>query len=322
MIKYLSILALGLTACGTQHYSALSADEQRIADRVAQVRALRSEIAAFWPGFDAPQNDVPLLYYTDSVCYAVNPAPEFLDRFPARLAYRDAGMTIYKTARPDSVAFHMEAHFDFGDSTAFNARIPYLYCSSPEITRSTIPDVTTDSIWMPMLLHEYAHGFQFCQPGMARTFAREMIPGSETEFSRLHKRLEWFDTAIKSENASLRAALATENQAVRDSCIRAFRIQRSERKLRMAAEMGDSTVRAEEIYESMEGMARFVEVRVGVQLGSYSPDQAWINDTDHSGYFFATGYNLICLLDKCGVDKSRIFTEEMRPLETFLTTAN
>lgn len=315
----LSILILiGFAACNTS-YSDLTKDEQLIVNRIRQVRELRGEVATYWPQFDAPQYDVPLLYYTDSVCYALNPEQQFRDEFKAQLIYRDTECEIYKTALPDSIPFHMETQITFDDSTRYNSHMPYLYCSSPQITALTITDVTTDSLWLPMVLHEYAHGFQYRQQGVAESFAREMADIPENNLSRLHTRLDWFDRAIKAENGMLLAALDTDIPAVRDSCIRNFQTLRATRKQKMSAELGDSAVRAEEIYELMEGMARYIEAHVGFRLGSYTEADKWLYDTDCSGYFFATGYNLVQLLDKCGVDKSRLFTPEMFPLETFLT---
>lgn len=310
-----------MEAC-VPHPGQVSDAEQSIVDRIRTIRELRTQIAAdCWPGFDAPEFDVPLHYYTDSVCYAVNPLPEYRDAFAARLIYHGDGIDIYKRALPDTLAFHMETHLNFDDPTACCCNMPTIACSSPEMTRRTVPDVVSDSLWLPMVLHEYAHGFQYRQPGFAQAFAREMAVFDESELSRLHKRVAWFDRAVKAENTTLLATLETTDRTARDSCIRLFRTLRRDRKRRMAAEMGDSTVRAEEIYESMEGMARYVEAHAGMLLGTYSGDEAWMCDTDSSGYFFATGYNLIRLIDRCGADKSQLLTDELLPLERFLPAA-
>lgn len=318
---YLLFIPLCMIAC-VSHSAGTTDPEQPIVDRIRTIRELRTQIAAdCWPDFDAPKFDVPLLYYTDSVCYAVDPLPEYRDTFAARLIYHRGGIDIYKTALPDTLPFHMETHLNFDDPTVCDGSMPTIACSSPEITQRTVPDVVSDSLWLPMVLHEYAHGFQYRQPGFAQAFAREMTVFDESELSRLHKRVAWFDRAVKAENTTLLAALETTDRTARDSCIRLFRTLRRDRKQRMAAEMGDSTVRAEEIYESMEGMARYVEAHAGMLLGTYSGDEAWMCNTDSSGYFFATGYNLIRLIDRCGADKSQLLTGELLPLEHFLPAA-
>lgn len=320
MNKYLLIgMAALFAACGNLS-ERLTPAEGRIVERIRQVRCLRSTAA--WPSLADAAYDTPLLYYTDSVCYAVNPTARFLEEFAARPVYRDADMEIYKAPLPDSLPFHMETQMNFTDSTAHNARIPLLCCSSPELTVRIVPDVTSDSVWLPMVLHEYAHGFQFQQPGVATTFAREMISVPEDTLKSLHLRYDWLGRAVKAENDLLLAAIDAGASVKRDSCIRRFRELRAARKQRMATELGDSVVRAEAIYESMEGMARYVEACAGFRLGSYTQADDWLWRTDRSGYFFATGYNLVRLLDQCGADKSQFFTPELPPLERFLEPAN
>ena len=320
MRKLIGFLLL-FTACGTQQNTLVPA-EQPILRRILQIRELRTAAAVSWVGLDAPEHDTPLLYYTDSVCYAVNPSPQFRSEFAGTLAYCDHGIEIYKTTLPDSHPFHMETQMDFSDTTAFNGKMPYLFCSSPELTVQTITDVVSDSLWLPMVLHEYVHGFQFRQPGFAAAFAEEDISIPEAELARLHKRNDWFNRAIKAENEALLTALEATDNTGRDSCIRNFITLRTERKQRMTAELGDSLMRAEEVFELMEGGARLVEAQAGFSLGVYSEADKWLYDTDESGYFFATGYNLMRLLDKCGIDKSRLYTERILPLETYLTIKN
>lgn len=317
--RLLIAVAALLAACGNPS-EGLSPAEGRIVERIRQVRELRS--AAAWPGLADADYDTPLLYYTDSVCYAVNPTARFLEEFGAHPVYRDAELEIHKVPLPDAQPFHMETQMNFSDSTAFNARIPVLCCSSPELTVRVVSDVTNDSQWLPMVLHEYAHGFQFRQPGVAAAFAREMISVPEDTLKMLHLRHDWLGRAVKAENDLLLSAIDAEASAARDSCIRRFGELRAARKQRMAAALGDSVVRAEAIYESLEGMARYVEACAGFRLGSYTEADDWLWRTDRSGYFFATGYNLIRLLDRCGADKSQFFTPELPPLERFLQPAN
>lgn len=317
---YLLLAAAGITACG-ERACGLSDAEQPILDRILQVRELRAAAAERWPGFDDPQYDTPLLYLTDSVCYAVDPEERFRAQYDARLVCRTAGCNIYKTALPDSLPFHMETQYDFGDSTAFNHRIPYLFCSSPEITRSVETSVTDLTYWLPMVLHEYAHGVQLRQPGYLEAFRAAIVDTPEMEIAVLHKRHDWLDKAVRAENQALLEALDAENIAARDTSVGRFRELRRARKQRMAAELGDSIVLTEAVYEAMEGVARFVEAQAGIALGSYSEADTWLFDTDCAGYFFATGYNLVRLLDRCGVDKSQLFTGSIRPLEDFLTTS-
>lgn len=320
-IVYILLFALSFGACSDK-IPVLTDAEQQIVGRIRQIRELRVFTATRWPEFDVPEYDVPLLYYTDTVCYALHPNREFREAFNARLAYRDAEIEIYKATLPDTLPFHMETQLAFGDSTAFNSHTPFLFCSSPEITLRAVPDVTTDSVWLPMVLHEYAHGFQYSQQGFAAAAARALPSIAENELARYHKRYDWFDRAVKAENTELLAALDASDTAVRDACIRNFQTLRTERRARMSQEFGDSIVRDEVFYELMEGMARFIEAQVGFHLGSYSESDDWLYDTDSSGYFFATGYNLVRLLDLLSIDKSRLYTDGIQSLETFLQTTD
>lgn len=314
----LPLATIGITAC-CDRPSGLSDAEKPVLDRIRQVRELRVAAAEYWPGVDAPHYDTPLLYLTDSVCYAVNPTSRLREEYGARPVYRDADIAIYKTVLPDSLPFHMEVQNDFGQPEDGTELIPTLFCSSPEITRTFEPDVTDDALWLPMVIHEYAHGFQFQQPGFAGAFRTSVANVPEMELASLHKQHDWLDRAVREENTALLEALQTADDKVRDSCIVRFKELRRARKQRMATILGDSIVRSEEAYELMEGMARFIETQAGIRLGSYTGDEDWLRDTDRAGYFFATGYNLIRLLDRCGADKSQLFTARIRPLEDFLT---
>lgn len=316
-----AMLAAGCFAACLPPHSEPVGTERLVVERILRIRDLRAVIdTAIWPGFAAPEFDTPLVYYTDSLCYAVDPTPAFRERFAARFLCRCAGATVYKTALPDTLPFHMETQMNFSDSTAYDRRMPFLHCSSPELTRRSIPDVASDSVWLPMVLHEYAHGWQLRRPGFADAYRRRMPDIPETELGRLHKRLDWFDRAIGAENEALLAALAAPDAAREATAVARFRSLRKTRKVRMAAELGDSTLRAEEIYELMEGMARYVEAAAGFRLGTYAPDEEWLWNPDASGYFFAMGYNLVRLLHRQDTDLSQLFADSIRPLETFLTT--
>lgn len=312
---------LSLTAC-KEHRAGWSDAEQRIADRIVQVRELRTHTAAAWPGFDAPEYDTPLLYYTDSVCYAVDPPAPFRNRSGARLVYRDRALAVYKIALPDTLSFHMETRMHPADSTAYDYRTPFVHCSAPEILARTIPDLTGDSLWLPMVLHEYVHRVQLRHPGFAANCFSQRPDVPEPELARLHRRCEWFGGAVRAENEALLVALDATDPAARDSCIGRFSMLRAARKRQMAARFGDSTLRAEEIYELMEGTARYAEVRAGIRLGCYAESDAWIGDTDSCGYFFATGYNLVRRLVQQGADLSACYTGQLHPLDTYLEHTN
>lgn len=313
---FLIFLALGLVACGVQHPT-LTEREQTIVERIKQIRELRADATEIWPGFSAPQYDAPLLYFTDSVCYAVNPTRDFQVKYKARLAYHDEEIEIYKTLRPDSQYFHMVTDINFDDSNAYNNHVPFLRCSSPEITRHAVSGITNDSTWLPLVLHEYTHGFQLRHIEFAKGFAQMTSRVSESDLKKLYKTHKWMRKAVGEENETLLKALSAESDSLRDTLVSSFLSLRTARKEKMTKELGDSVVEAEAVYELVEGMARYVEANAGFQLGVYKESADWLYRADRSPYFFATGYNLIRLYDKYKGDKSRLVTTPILPLESY-----
>ena len=113
MKRYLLLLAsaLLLGSCSTPEPEG----EALIVERIRMVQQLRAEAGRSWPALLRPEYDVPLLYYTDSVCYAVNPTQHFLGRMECRPMHEEKGLNIRKCARPDSLPFHMQAIMSFDD---------------------------------------------------------------------------------------------------------------------------------------------------------------------------------------------------------------
>ena len=313
---YGSLMVLLLAACTAR--PTLKGPEEAILERLFAVRECRQQIADVWPEFGAPEYDVPMLYYTDTACYGLNLPPDFGDSLGARLVHEQPGFRLHKMPLPDSLPFHMETSLEFFDSTRSDYLRPYIVCSSPEIVVRMVPDVTSDQAWIPMVLHEYAHGYQYSHRAFCRNVADKLPSLPENELERLHKRIDWFDRAIRAENEALLEALSAEDSTLRAACIHTFLTRRAARKERMALELGDSTVRDEEVFELMEGMARYIEAEAGFHLGSYSEKDTWLYDTDRSGYFFVTGYNLMRLFDRMGIDKQLLYVDSIRPLEYYL----
>lgn len=94
-------IAICLGACSLSAAATTEA-ERPIVERIRTIRKLRARIAErCWPGFDAPAYDAPLLYYTDSVCYAVAPGGSACDSASARLLFRDRDIAIRRIALLD-----------------------------------------------------------------------------------------------------------------------------------------------------------------------------------------------------------------------------
>lgn len=302
-----------LTACGNA--GTPPTGEGLIASRIRKIRDLRVECN--WPGFTLPQFDTPLLYYTDSICYAVAPTHRFREIFGIQSTIRDKEIEIFKTALPDSLPFHMETQITFGDST-YQDNSPFLHCSSPEITAQFINGVASDDAWALMALHEYMHGFQYKHAEFAEAFGRHVSDIPQRTFRTLYRGYDWLRLEANAENDALLTALSAKNAFVRDSCIRSFFSIRERRKSRMAEDFGDQMALAETYYETMEGTARYIEAKAGFRLGLYTEKDDWLWNTGSTYYFYATGYNLVRLLDKLGGDKSRLFNEPTLSLAQLL----
>jgi hypothetical protein len=328
--------------------------EQVAIDRIEYVYDLKPVVEKHWPGFSDRRLDIPLVYYTDSVCYAVNPTEELLAARPDALkVFDNSDIKIYRTALLDSVPFHMSVSMSLGDpdpaAPDYDYRSPLVLCSSFEITRTIVPGVESVGEWATMLMHEYFHGFQFRHPEFLNHYeqAALYLPPQDT-LKRLYKNDERFRESIDRENDALLAALdalgATETPAkvkaeagaeagaeetlsttdIREAAAQVatfFRL-RDERRTLTQRQSGFDTTSLEQLYETMEGTARYVEWALSGELGLFDPATGmpeWLWRTDKTTWFYASGFNMARLLDKLGGRwRSRLFNEGSLSLEQIL----
>lgn len=320
-------------------------EERLIQARVEYLYDLKSLIGEkIWPGVDDPKFDVPLLYYSDSVCYAVNPGKKFLQQHDSQLLSGKRGINIYKTTLPDSIPFHMSVSFSFGDdSESYDYRTPYLKCSSFEITGGYVPDVPSVEMWATMVIHEYFHGYQFSHPLFLEYYER-ILGTTQGMLKKLYDENTGYKEMVDSENAILLAALAMDNGKEILNKLSTFRDRRNGRRLLMEGKTDFPIADVEKGYETIEGTARYVEYGLYKEFSYKKPDsklvkadasydsyscfrdfdmnkEKWLYATEYTPhYFYATGFNIARILDKLGVDyKSRLFNEEHLTLEDILT---
>lgn len=292
----------------------MTAEDRLAVTRIGEVLELKQQIAGLvWPGFDDPQFEVPLIYFTDSLCYAVNPEARFLAQYPATLRYRDGKLKIYTTPPIDSLEFHMQGTISLDPAdvdSAYDYRTAYLLCSSPEITARCIPETDEMAVWRTMVLHEYFHGFQLRHPALLARF-EDSGAGfiSSKELVGYYMGNGWYKELADRENELLLAALEADDTAETGRNIAAFRQVRAERREKMRRELRPETVGIEQVYETMEGTARYIEFHA--HPGGYDlATNDWLYRADRSQYMYATGFNIVRLLDKLGVDyKTRLFDE-------------
>ena len=292
---------------------AMSADAQRLnkdVERLQYVYALKVVINdSVWSGFADKQYDVPLLYYGDTCCYVVNPTEKFLDKYPSVLIHRDYNIQIYQTEKVDDKPFHMHVTFTDEESN-IDYRTPIMRCSSLEQTSKTIPDVTSVNEWATMVMHEYFHGFQFKNDGYLDTYetiTNTVLPDTLIALAACH---DWYRESITQENDFLLKAIDANDIEASRAYIQSFFKLRNERRERVKKELCIDIVALEQLYETMEGSARYIEYCLYRHFGNFSlSDAKWLYTVGRK-YYYATGFNLLRLSDKLEIDyKYAIFKD-------------
>lgn len=310
-------------------FYASAQQEAPIFERISYVFQLKPQLAKVWPGFDKTVYDVPLLYFTDSSTYVANPTPTFLAHYRPEQVYQDEVIRIYRTAeRLDEEPFHMEVGvFSEGESTVSD---PMMYASSLEETQKFVPDVNDTETWVTMIMHEYFHGFQFMHPAYLQ-WAQNTSFLSKDSLLDAYKTKAWYREAIDQENEALLLALAEQDPVQTIKHSQDFFRLREQR--RQKSNQPEAIANAERFYETMEGTARYMEVKLyeAFQGKEAAPelsqadtayhhyryfkeflleDEPWLYLPKYTSYLYAIGFNITRLLDKLEVDyKSSLFKE-------------
>ena len=238
----------------------------------------------------------------------------------------------------------METSFGIDESLDKIIRpTPIMYCSSFEITSKKIPESTSTEYWVTMIVHEYFHGFQFKHKPYINTMLKKTSSVTEDSLSKIFKNNTWFQEKIKKENDFLLKAIQSKNQSETENYVDSFFNSRKERRLETKSNLNFEIDDCEKIYETMEGTARYIEYNLQVEYATRKPDKKLVsvdsayhsykvfknykmeNDpwlfTPGKRYFYATGFNILRLLDKLNIDyKSTLFKEGNLSLEEILET--
>lgn len=304
-----------------------------VIDRIEYLYNLKSLInQKVWDGFNNEEFNLPLIYYTDSVCYIANPTDKFINRFNPVLIYENQNVKIYKTALLDSVPFHMHVSVSF-DKKEYNYKSPFMLCSSTEITNRLIPDVPSTEVWATMILHEYFHGFQFKHKEFLDYFEQNIVTPADT-LKNIYSNNNWFRESVDKENDLLLSVLISNDSLETSILVTSFFKLRDERRKRTEEKLGFNIKPIEETYEAMEGSARYIEYSLYDLLPTIEPngrllqsdtlyhsnsyfndfcfeDAEWLYKTGRT-YYYATGFNMLRLMDKLEIDyKSSLFTNEI-----------
>lgn len=131
-------------------------------------------------------------------------------------------------------------------------------CSSPELTSTIVP--VNDNEWRTMVVHEIFHGFQQKHPAFFKRLKDIAYAGnSQSTLYELYSSHDWYSESIASENEHLLSAL---NNDPPTESIQKFLKQRNYRYNRVLAELNIDIREIEELYETMEGTARYIEVNI------------------------------------------------------------
>ena len=290
-------------------------------ERLQYVYALKVVINdSVWSGFADKQYDVPLLYYGDTCCYVVNPMEKFLAKYPSILVHSDNDIQIYQTKKVDDKPFHMHVTFTDEESD-IDYRTPIMRCSSLEQTSRTIPDVTSVSEWATMVMHEYFHGFQFKNDGyldIYETITNAVLPDTLIALATSH---DWYNESITRENDLLLKAIDTNDIEASKAYIQSFFKLRNERRERVKNELGIDIVALEQLYETMEGSARYIEYCLYRHFGNFNlSDAKWLYTVGRK-YYYATGFNLLRISDNLGIDYKYGIFKDVSTVERNLINA-
>lgn len=285
-------------------------DTATVVGKLQYVYVLKNVIdERVWPGFADKENDVPLIYYGDTCCHVVNPSDKIQAQYRIKAVFRNDDIEIFKMQRIDNIPFHM--HVTFSDEEdKIDYRTPVMRCSSLEQTSKTIPDVTTVREWVTMVMHEYFHGFQFKQDGFFDAYEKTFTACPQDTLSTLQAQHEWYRESILQENELLLKAIGEIDLDKAKAHVREFFELRDGRRHRMKKEQKIDIVAAEQFMEIMEGSARYIEYQLYEYFGDFSlVDAKWLY-TVGKNYYYATGFNLLRLLEKLEIEyRSYIFKD-------------
>jgi hypothetical protein len=318
-------------------------DETIILYRIESFMTLKKKIMEkAWPQTADSAYDIPLIYYTDSVCYVANPGEKFITMGRPELKYENGNLRIYKTkSRMDDIPWHMETHLSDVE-TDYNYLVPYAKVTGLEEARKEArkyeKDITLEA-WYGMILHELFHGYQFRHQGYWQyadksNFKYRVINDSLQSY---YTNLDWYKKGIDQENALILQAIEEKDLAKKKDLTRKMLELRNERRKKI-----DRPVAFYETgFEAMEGTARYLEDATIMKMEksmiagklialdsnynrlqpvkSKQVSEIAFKTEESQSYTYAIGFNMCRLLDTFNSDyKSRLFKIPELTLEKIL----
>ena len=331
-----------LLICFSCKQKAITTD-QTVINRLIYVYNLKTLVdKKIWSGFSDNKFDVPVIYYDESYCYIANPTGGFLDQYNPELIFKNSVLNIYKSPLCDSIPFHMHVSVFFGDEKFdnFDYKSPYVRSSSPEITQNFVPDVPSIETWATMVMHEYFHGFQFQHNQYLDYIEKNIALMSQDTLQSIYIQNDWYKESVDKENDILLSAIESADTIQIRELIKNFFILREHRRRDTKDRLNTDIIVTEELFETMEGTARYVEFNLYNVLSTKKPDiemiesdtlyrsyehfkefnleeNEWLYRT-HSMYYYAIGFNILRLLDKLGVEYKQTLFDDNTSVEKIL----
>ncbi len=275
-----------------------------------------------WPGLSGGDHNPPLLYFTSGTTYAA-----FLEEgsFPHH-EYRT--ITCYEhtllklNRRLDDQPFHMENRMNFADSNSLYFFRPMMLCSDVESMTEFVPDFKTTEDWLPLVMHEYFHSFQFShQPSLF--YLQNLIGMAADTLSTYYLTNASFQHTLKLENELLIGCIKSENQDSLDLYLDEFIKLREQRRSGFADSSSFNLAIMEDFWETIEGTARYIEYYLAGKFAQmHVEDLMGCDSLFHNfamfkdslpfeqkphfiertkimpAYYYVTGFNICRLLDK------------------------
>lgn len=298
-----------------------------------------------WPEFSGSKNDIALAYFTDTSSYISDPGIVLQQRVATKPFYRKGKHSILKTdKRIDDRPFHMETAMDMKDSSLLYFNYPVMMCSAYESTLAQMPDLGSLQEWAAMVIHEYFHGFQFRNPGLT-AYGDSAVSLRGSQLQAFYNQYDWFKASIDQENKLLLHCLTLTDSRQIKTTLRTFCSLRESRTRRLEDSLSIHLALQEAFYEKLEGTAKYVELNLIAGFKKFPADrelqlldtayktnayqhfdlnaEQWRYTPGSISYFYATGYNLLRVLDHLNVSYKKGFfkNNELTPyslLKTYL----
>ena len=317
------LLAFIIVSCNDKQVP--TEQERTLIDQIEQILNVKQQLAdKYWPEFNDEKYSVPIVFYAGSTCYVVNPEADFLRAFRCKQIKTDK-FQLYKTDRIDSRPYIMETQVDLSFyTTTYAGKTPYAMCSDWSETQKMYPEIMDEAVWMASVIHELVHGCQLSHPWfyVAQHNMNHWV--SDIVLTSYPSQHPWLCDALIEENDYLLSAISADDESEMKGFLRKFLSCRTERKNRMKAEFGESRVRNEEQYETDESLARFMELQAALLLGTdnpiYAEDSFYFCNNVQEDYHYITGYNLVRLFLKMGIDLDLPYNSVLlRSLDSYIS---